>query len=127
MASLLKPGAVYVVGLSLTDYAQLLPEEDLWQTARGRCRVRQLVNYLPPEPGTEKGRIETVISHLTVERPHDTQHFDDTYGLRTYDEKQWRALIRRSPLERAGSFDAFGDPLEGRVLNYQLEALRRVE
>ena len=125
MADLLKPGAIYVVGLSLTDYENLQPEEDLWQTARGRCKVSQLVNYLPPEPGTKKSRVETVISHLTVERPSGLQHFDDTYGLRTYDEKQWRNLVKRSRLDHVGSFDAFAQPREGRTLNYQLEVLRK--
>ena len=123
MADLLKPDAVYVVGLSLTDYANLVPEEDLWQTSRGRCKVSQLVNYLPPEPGTPTGRVETVISHLTVERPSGTQHFDDSYGLRTFDEKQWRNLVKRSRLELVGSFDAFAEPQEGRILNYQLDVL----
>ena len=125
MAFFLKPGALYVVGLSLTDYDQLLPEEDLWQAARGRCRVSQLVNYLPPEPGTTRARLEQVISHLTVERPRETRHFDDTYDLRCYDEKQWRDLVGRSRLDHAGSFDAFAEPREGRAPAYQLEVLRK--
>jgi hypothetical protein len=124
MADFLKSGAVYVVGLSLTDYECLMPEEDLWHTARGRCKVSQLVNYLPPEPGTAKDRVEQVISHLTVKRPNRTEHFDDTYDLRTYDIKQWRDLIEKSRLVHAGSFDAFARPQEDRVLTYQLEVLR---
>lgn len=125
MADLLKPGAVYVVGLSLTDYENLMPEEDLWIAARGKCQVSQLVNYLPPEPGTKTARVETVISHLTVTRPRGTEHFDDTYGLRTFDQKQWRNLVKRSRLELVGSFDAFAEPVECRALSYQLEVLRR--
>ena len=125
MADLLKPGAVYVVGLSLIDYKNLLPEEDLWVATRGGCQVSQLVNYLPPEPGTATTRVETVISHLTVTRPRGTEHFDDTYGLRTFDKKQWRDLVKRSRLEHAGSFDAFAAPVEDRTLNYQLDVLRR--
>lgn len=125
MARVLAPGGLYVVGISLTDYGWLEPEEDVWTGARGRCRVHQLVNYLPPEPGTGRGRRERVLSHLTIVRPRGTEHRDATYDLRTYDPKQWRALIGRSPLEIAGSFDAFGDPLDGRILNYQLEVLRR--
>jgi hypothetical protein len=125
MAELLKPGAIYVVGLSLTDYANLVPEEDLWQVARGRCKVSQLVNYLPPEPSTKTARVETVISHLTVERPNGTQHFDDSYGLRTFDKKQWRNLVKRSRLEIVGSFDAFAEPAADRFLNYQLEVLKK--
>jgi hypothetical protein len=125
ISQFLKPGAVYVVGLSLTDYDNLQPEEDLWRTARGRCQVSQLVNYLPPEPGTARGRREKVISHLTVVRPRGVEHYDDSYDLRCYGPKQWRDLLRRSCLVHAGSFDAFASPLEGRVLNYQLEVLRK--
>jgi hypothetical protein len=125
MAEHLTPHGVYVVGLSLTDYDKLEHEEDLWQVSRGRCRVNQLVNYLPPEPSTAKDRIETVISHLTVERPGGTEHFDDTYTLRTYDRKQWRDLVTRSRLVHQGSFDAFARPLEGRTATYQLEVLSR--
>lgn len=125
MARILKPGAVYVVGISLTDYDWLCEDEDLWEGARGRCKVSQLVNYLPPVPGTERARSETVISHLTVTRPRGQEHFDDRYDLRTYDQQQWQDLIRSSALEHAGGFDAFGDRLGDRVLPYQLEVLRR--
>jgi len=125
MATILKPGALYVLGISLTDYGWLEPEEDLWEGTRGRCRVQQLVNYLPPEPGTKRGRLETVISHLTITRPRGAEHRDATYDLRTYDKKQWRALVRKSALEHAGSFDGTGLPLKDRALPYQLEVLRR--
>jgi SAM-dependent methyltransferase len=124
MAALLRPGAVYVVGLSLTDYQWLWPEEDLWTAARGRCRVSQLINYLPPEPGTPRRRAERAISHLIVERPGATEHLDDAYDLRCYDQRQWRALLRKAPLEHAGSFDARGRPLPAGIWPYQLEALR---
>lgn len=127
MAELLRPGAVYVVGLSLTDYRWLWPEEDLWTAARGRCRVTQLINYLPPEPGTPRRRLERAISHLTVERPGATEHLDDAYDLRCYDRRQWRALLRQAPLEHVGSFDARGRPLPEGIWAYQLEALRRPE
>lgn len=125
MADFLKSGAVYVVGLSMTAYEYLMPEEDLWQTGRGHLKVSQLVNYLPPEPGTAKDRVEQVISHLTVEGPNRTEHFDDTYDLRTYDKKQWRDLLGKSRLDHVGSFDAFAKPLDDRVLAYQLEVLRK--
>ncbi len=123
MAQVLKPGAVYVVGISFTDYAWLLPEEDLWEGRRGKCHVSQLVNYLPPTPGTALGRTERVLSHLTVTRPSTVTHFDDSYQLRTYDTAQWDALIAKSPLQTAGSFDAHGCPRGELVMPYQLEAL----
>jgi SAM-dependent methyltransferase len=125
MATVLAPGAVYVVGISLTDYDWLSEEEDLWEGRRGSCHVSQLVNYLPPEPGTPRARIETVLSHLTVTRPSGVQHLDDRYDLRCYDEEQWSRLIGHSALARVGSFDAHGRPLDGRRLPYQLEVLQR--
>ena len=123
MAAILRPGGVYIVGISLTDYDQLWPEEDLWEGARGNCRVRQLVNYLPPEPGTALDRIERVVSHLTVERPSGEEHIDDIYELRSYDQKQWRDLVSRSRLELVDSFGGDGQPLADHFPPYQLEVL----
>jgi SAM-dependent methyltransferase len=120
MAEVLKPGGIYVVGISLLDEGGMLPEEDLWVARRGSCQVSQLVNYLPPEPGT---RMEKVISHLTVTRPRGSDHFDDSYDLRTYTHRQWLELIGRSALRHLGSFDAKGRPTERPDLPYQLEAL----
>jgi len=124
MAAILKPGAVYVVGISITDYDWLMAEEDLWEAARGKIKVSQLINFLPPEAGTKRARIETAISHLTVTRPGGEEHFDDVYDLRTYDSAQWRKLISRSELQWGGSFDASGKPLGDKVLPYQLEVLK---
>ncbi len=124
MAAILEPGAVYAVGISLTDYAWLFDDEDLWEGTRGRCHVSQLVNYLMPEPGTERARIETVISHLTVTRPRGQEHFDDRYDLRTYSREEWDTLIAGSALRHVGSFDAFGQPLGERLAPFQWEVLQ---
>lgn len=123
MAALLAPGGLYVVGISLTDYENLLPEEDLWEGARGSCRVSQLVNYLPPEPRTPLARTERVVSHLTVTRPGGVEHLDDVYELRCYSPGQWRKLVSRSPLQHAASLDGWGAPLAGLPAPYQLEVL----
>lgn len=120
MAEVLKPGAVYVVGISFLDEDGMLPEEDLWEARRGTCQVSQLVNYLPPVSGN---RIEKVISHLTVTRPRGTEHFDDSYDLRTFTHDQWRDLIGSSALGHLGSFDAKGRPTDRSDLPYQLEVL----
>lgn len=125
VAALLRPGGLYVVGLSLTDYQWLWPDEDLWTATRGSCRVSQVVNWLPPEPGTPRGRRERALSHLTVTRPGGTEHVDDAYDLRCYDRRQWERLLAGSALAPAGSFDARGRPLPPGQWPYQLEALRR--
>ena len=125
MAQVLKPGGVYVVGLSLTNYTWLAEEEDVWEGRRGGCHVSQLVNYLPPAPGTGRSRVETVISHLTVTRPGGVQHLDDSYDLRCYDEEQWVRLVGHSALRLTGSFDAHGKSRGQRQLPYQLDALQK--
>ena len=124
MAPIMAPGGLYVVGISLVDYDWLFAEEDVWAGTRGNCRVEQVVNYLPPEPGTNRSRRETVISHLTVTRPRGEQHFDSSYDLHCCDETQWRRVLRQAGVERVASCDAHGQLLNGRELPYQLEVLR---
>ncbi len=120
MARALRRGGVYAVGLSLSRYGEEEPSEDVWTGARGRCRVHELVNYLPPERGSRR---ERVIIHLMIERPRGAQHVDAAFDLRCWDERQWDALVRRSALRRVASLDAWGEPLAGRRLPYQLEIL----
>lgn len=124
MARVMAPGGLYVVGLSLVDYDNLLPEEDTWTGRRGRCQVTQLVNYLPPEPGTARARSETVISHLTVSRPRGEEHFDSHYSLHCCDERQWRQVLGKAGVSHLASCDWHGQPQTGRGLSYQLEVLR---
>lgn len=125
VAGLLRPGALYVVGISLTAYDWLWPDEDTWAGTRGSCKVSQVINWLPPEPGTPRGRLERALSHLTVTRPGGTVDLDDAYDLRCYDQKQWRKLVGASAMEHAGSYNALGRPLPPGTWPYQLEALRK--
>lgn len=103
VARVLKPGGLYAVGISLSLYAIEQETEDVWQGTRGRCKVSQVVQYIPPEcpPNRARGgnRLERVISHLTITRPRGEEHQDSAYSLRTYDLQQWHALLRRSPFE----------------------------
>jgi SAM-dependent methyltransferase len=111
VARVLRAGGLYVVGMSLTQYGAELPSEDLWVGRRGSCRVTQLVQYLPPGSPGPRGRIETVISHLMIERPRGVEHRDATYDLRCYDAAQWRKLVERSPLRIVAAADAHGNPI----------------
>ena len=112
MARVLRPGGLYTVGISLRDDVQTTPEEDVWVAARGRCRVTQLVTYLPPEGQGARARRETVISHLMVERPGRTDHHDARYELRTYRVREWARLLARSSLRRLAVLDARGRPFQ---------------
>ena len=123
VARVLKPGAVYAVGLSLTRYGEEALDEDVWTARRGGLRVTQLASYLPPDAAAGRARRERVISHLVVAARGDEEHRDDAYDLRCYDERQWAAVVRRSALRRLESFAADGRPLAGRIAPYQIEAL----
>jgi len=122
IARVLRPGAIYVVGISLLNSTNNFPDEIVSVGVRGRCSVRQIANYQPPGSGSRQRR-ETVLSHLLVERPRGVQHFDTRYHLRTYTARQWRSLIRRSPLRRLASLDSDGAAADDRRLPYQFEVL----
>lgn len=120
---LLRPGGIYVVGISLSRYGQEAPTEDLWTGTRGRCRVDQLVQYLPPEgPGTRE-RFETVVSVLSVRRPSGTDELTDRYRLRAYDEEQWEAAVARSPLRVVERCGDDGEAYERCPWDYRLYVL----
>lgn len=123
IARTLKPGGLYLVGISFSRYGEEEATEDVWTARRGRIAVRQIVQYLPPEPAT---RMETVISHLQVDRPGGREYLDSTYGLRSYDLDQWKGLVRRSPLHRVGAIDDLGNVVTDDIeTDYQIEVLRR--
>lgn len=122
IARALTPGGLYAVGLSTTLYGLEPPTEDVWTAARGRCRVTQLVQYLPPASGE---RTETVVSLITVDRPSGARRIDDRYWLRTYSLEQWLALIDRSALTLHAVTDERGDPLDPAPCGYRLYLLVR--
>ncbi|MBC8425391.1 hypothetical protein H8E07_14825 [bacterium] len=84
--------------------------------------MTQLVNYLPPVPGS-RSRRERVLTHTMIERPRGTEHLDHVYDLRTYTESQWQALLRHSLLRRYAVLDRSGRDRGDRSLPYQLEIL----
>lgn len=123
VAEVLKPGGLYLVGISFSRYGEEEPIEDLWTAKRGSVAVRQIVQYIPPDPAT---RMEQVFSHLQVDRPSGRDYFDSNYELRSYDLDQWRGLVRRSPLRRVGAIDDLGNAVTNDIVtNYQIEVLRK--
>ena len=125
VARTLRPGGIYVVGLSLVPPGGEPPEEDVWTAVRGRCRVTQVLNYLPPGRGGVRARRERVLSHLMIERPRGVEHVDAIYDLRTYTEPQWMKLLAGSDLRRVAVLDRNGRPRGERGLPYQLEVLMK--
>lgn len=124
MAAVLAPSGVYVVGISLTVYGLEPPSEDVWEGARGQCRVSQVVQYMPPTDA-DGDRMEQVYSHLTIERPRGEEHRPSHYALRAYDLEQWRALVAKSALREVAVVDQEGEPCEATAPGYSLWVLGR--
>ena len=129
VARVLKPGAAYVVGISLCSYGNEFETEDVWTGSRGGLRVTQTVQYLPASGRRgEAARAERVISHLTVidssaAAETSERHIDETYALRSYDLKQWNELIEKSALRVAATFDGEGKSIEPSEPGYVLYGL----
>jgi hypothetical protein len=124
MTRALRPEGIYVVGISLSRYEKEEPSEDFWKATRGRCSVRQIVQYIPAD---RRHRRETVYSHLQVRRPSGRETRDARYELRSYDEHQWRRLLRTTGFERLDVLDDNGRAVGDREVGYQLEVLRPVK
>ena len=129
IARVLRPGGFYAVGLSITAYGVEAPSEDVWEGARGSCRVRQVVQYLPAPGGSgtrrdNQARSERVISHMTIFTPRGVREIDSTYSLRAYDPAQWISLVARSPLRIEAVVDEQGEDLALAPPGYGVFVLR---
>lgn len=125
MRRVLGPSGVYAVGLSLTAYGLEFPSEDVWMGARGRCRVRQVVQYEPAAGGRGKSaRAERVYSHLTVTRPRGCEELDSAYELRSYSRGQWMGLLGRAGFEVLGVVDEDGRDMAIGAFGYGVYVLR---
>ncbi len=123
--SVLKPGGIYAVGISLSAYGREEPDEDIWRGKRGRVEVTQIINFEPASNGAGPGsRIEMVYSHMMVRTPKGEAHHDDVYGLRSYDMAQWRSIISRAGLERAATIDEHGEDVELHEPGYAIHVLK---
>ncbi len=126
IARVLAPGGVYVVGLSLTAYGCESPSEDVWVGARGRVRVTQVVQFIPPRwEGNPSTRSEQVVCHLSIERPGGIEHRDSVYRLRTYSLAQWESLLRRSALRIVERIDEVGESYPAADGGYHLFVLAK--
>ena len=119
----LRPGGVYVIGLSLSMYGLEQPSEDTWEGVRGSLRVKQVIQFVPPAGPGE--RFEEVFNVLHVHRPIETTTIPSSYKLRTYDCAQWQAIIDASPFALIGCADESGVNIDPPRLGYALWLLRR--
>lgn len=120
--ALLAPGGLYLVGLDLLQ-ADAAPDEDVWTAVRGRLRVQQVVQYLPPDDGGS--RREQVVVEMMIDRPGGREHQGWTYDLRTYTADQWAAVVQAAGWQRLATCDGTGRPVPADTpLPYQFEVLQ---
>ena len=112
----LKPGGIYVVGLSTSRAEWEFATEDVWEARRGGLAVRQVVQYEPP--ATARGRTERVVSHLTLTTASHVREVTSVYELRTWRLEPWRKMIASAGLELVGVVDEDGEAIEAPVCGY---------
>lgn len=108
IASSLRKGGLYVVGVDLVDYDNVQHLEDNWSASRGSCRIDHVMMSLPPD---RRNRRERIINHITVTTPKRQVYFSSSYQLRSYDLRQWQTLVDKSPFELVAAFDFEGHPV----------------
>jgi SAM-dependent methyltransferase len=108
VARVLKPGAVYALGIGLTIYGAEDESEDIWRGARGQLAVTQMVQYLPADAADRR---ERVISQLAVTRPGPDAYLEHSYTLRSYDGREFAAALDHAGIDVVAITDEDGEYL----------------
>ncbi|GMV26075.1 MAG: hypothetical protein AMXMBFR58_21060 [Phycisphaerae bacterium] len=125
-AAALRPGGVYIVGVSTAMYGHETPTEDVWHATRGRMKVTQVIQYEPPTATRgPAARVEHAYSHITVQSPTGSREYVSRYKLRCYSRRQWLDAINQSPLRLAAVINESGKEIDIPELGYGIYVLRR--
>ena len=115
VASHLKMGGLYVLGMHLTDYARQKSEHERWEERRDGIRVVCNIHSKAPEKARRR---EHVRSRLRVTRNRRTEEFETSWYFRTYSVSQLRRLLRSVPeLELIACYDFHYDKESPRKLD----------
>lgn len=115
MADALLPGAVYAVGIHLTDYALQRPQHERWVCERGQTEV---VCNTRTWPADKAARLEQVRNRLRVTEQGRTMRQETLWKFRTYDARQVKSLLRKVPaLQLVACYDFCHDIQSPRELD----------
>lgn len=117
VAACLKPGAVYVLGIHLTDYRRTAPEHERWVGERQGTKV---VCNTHSWPADAAARLEAIRTRLKIcDEQGGRSYVQETrWQFRTYDARQARALLKKVPeLELVACYD----------FTYDLESPRELD
>lgn len=121
------PGA-YLVGIGLTPDAGEFPSEYAAHVRRANLVVRQVVEFLPPDPSASvpkrSSRIEHAYGHIAVSSPRGEQDIFTHHQLRTYRLAEWHRAIKRAGLRETHVLTPSGRPLPSDRTAYAIRVLR---
>lgn len=94
VASVLKPGGLFVLGIHLTDPAVRRPSHERWVATRDGVAVVCNTRTWPARPGT---RLEPMRARLHVTLPNGEVHRQETHWeVRSYTAPQLKRLIAKT-------------------------------
>ncbi|MDX6770869.1 MAG: class I SAM-dependent methyltransferase [Elusimicrobiota bacterium] len=99
-AESLAPGGVFVLGLDLAAYGKDEPDEETW-TGRAMNHVMMTL------PADRRRRRERIMNFITVP---GRKVIESHYDLRSYDARELKALLAKSPLELVTAYSYGGKP-----------------
>jgi len=94
VATALKPGGIYVLGLLLTDYNDRARTFERFAVERGATRV---LCHHTTFPADRRARTATMRARMTVIQDGETRRFESSWTSRTYGPRQLLALVEREP------------------------------
>jgi SAM-dependent methyltransferase len=115
ISAALKPGAIFALGVHLTNYSSQQEDHERWVAERDGIKVTCNTHTWPAD---RKKRLEDLRTRLTIE-DKGRRHVQETrWQFRTYNAKQMRALLAKVPdFELVACYDFTYDLLSPRELD----------
>lgn len=126
MRDLLAPSAgIYLVGIGMSGPDGEHACETVLSATRRGVHVREIIDFLPPEPGSKgkAARSEKAYKHVTVTRRGVEREIISRYTLRTYTLAQWHTLVSKAGLIEAGVAGPWGEVFDHSRQHYAYRVL----
>lgn len=119
VAAALEDGALYVLGLHLTDYSHDRSQHERWLASRDGIDVVCNTHTWPPD---RKARMEDIRTRLRITRKGKTWMQETRWQFRTYSAAEMKRLLRKVPeFELVGCYDFTYDIQEPRAFDDSYE------
>ncbi len=105
MASVVRPGGIYILGLHLTPTQGEATDEESWSARRGSLSIN---TYMWPVEKNSRKRLERFGIRFDVYKPTESVRIEDILELRSYTHRQFLKLIAAVPKWDVIDFFDFG-------------------